>query len=89
MRAVTVKVYSVPLSRSSGVVNERVSDAKSSVLENCGEAVSQYSTTNPVISPFGISGSSQVMVIMKKEGNDEMSPTGPGTRERQSVWSIS
>ena len=37
VRAVTVKVYSVPLSRSSGVVNDML--VVTSSLVNCGEAV--------------------------------------------------
>ena len=33
--------------------------------------------------PLGIAGCSQVIVIVKKEGNDVMSLTGPGARERE------
>ena len=38
-----------------------------------------------MIIPLGMSGGSQVMLILKKEGDDDVMTTGPGAGRRQNT----
>ena len=79
VKAVTVKMKLVPISWPSGVVN--LVSRSVLLVTDSGEPVGQKDTSYCVMTPLGLSGSSQMMVILVREGTAVMI-TGPGAGER-------
>ena len=86
VKAVTVKVNLVPGSWQSGVV--KLVSRPVLLVTDSGEPVGQKDTSYCVMTPLGISGSSQMMVILIREGIVVMT-TGPGAGEREREVCIS